>query len=265
MSERTADTPRPDERELNVEASAADVPAGPGRSTDPVVRRLGLLALLLVVFWLSAMVTALFTGILSSDAPRTGVERALGMYVGEVAAGTMTAEKWADYVTVLTAAGQYSRAQQMIDTALAAVPGSASLILFEQSRLYVARGEYDAAITSAEETIKAAREELEAMRAEAAERGVPFTQERLEQEETAVLLIAEVHEATGDAPRAIEWYTTFLEYKPAAANVYVRRGNARADTGDVAGAGTDYREALRFVADEPAALAGLERIGVEEQ
>lgn len=265
MSARTAATARPDEAVPEIEASAVDVPAGPSRSADPVVKRLGLLALLLVVVWLSGVVTALLTGVLSSDAPRTGVERALGVYEAQIEAGAMTAEKWADYINILTNAGQYGQAQQTIEAALAAVPESASLIMLEQARLHVARGDFEAGIVAAEDTIAAARVELDALKAEAAKKGVPFPQERLEQEEDAVLLTAEVHEELGDTARAIDSYTTFLGYQPTAANIYVRRGDVRAEAGDTSGAETDYREALRFVADDPAALAGLEKIGVEAQ
>ncbi len=69
----------------------------------------------------------------------------------------------------------------------------------------------------------------------------------------------------GDSARAIEQYTTFLYYQPTAANIYVRRGDVKADAGDSAGAEADYREALRFVADDQAALAGLKKIGAEIQ
>lgn len=265
MSARTAADARPDLLAPDTQASAADVPARPSRSTDPVVKRLGLLALLLIVVWLSGVVTALFTGVLSSDAPRTSVERALGVYEAQIDAGAMTPEKWADYINVLTAAGQYGRAQQAIESALAAVPDSGSLIVLEQARLHVARGEYESGIAAAEDAIAASRAELEVLKAEAAKKGVPFPQERLEQEETAVLLMAEVYEAMDDSTRAIESYTTFLGYQPTAANIYVRRGDVRATSGDTAGAEADYREALRFVADDPAALAGLEKIGVEAQ
>lgn len=202
---------------------------------------------------------------LSSDAPRTSVERSLGVYQAQIDAGTMTPEKWADYITVLTAAGQYGQAQQAIESALAAEPGSESLILLEQARLHVARGDYESGLAAAEDTIEAARAELEVLKAEAAKKGVPFTQARLEQEETAVLLTAEVYEEMGDSARAIEAYTTFLAYQPTAANIYVRRGDVRAESGDSAGAEADYREALRFVSDDPAALAGLEKLGVEAQ
>lgn len=265
MSTRTADDVRLDESPFDLEASGTDVPERPSRSADPVVRRLGLLAAFIVVLWLSGVVTALLTGTLTSDAPRTSVERALGVYQAEVAAGTMTAEKWADYINVLTAAGQYGTAQQTIETALEAVPESASLIILEQARLHVAREEYDDAIVAAEDAIAASRQELEVLKAEAAKKGVPFAQERLDQEETAVLLIAEVYQQMGESARAIEQYTTFLSYKPTAANIYVRRGDVKADAGDTAGAEADYREALRFVADDPAALAGLERIGAQAE
>lgn len=265
MSARTAATARSDESAFDPDEPVHESPAASVRATDPVVRRLGLVAILIVALWLSGVVTALFTGVLTSEAPRTSVERALGVYEAEVAAGTMTAEKWADYINVLTAAGQYGKAQQTVETALAAFPDSASLIILEQARLHVARGEYDAAVTAAEDAITAARQEIEVVKAEAAKKGVPFTQERLEQEETAVLLTAEVYEEMGDSARAIEQYTTYLTYQPAAANIYVRRADVKAEVGDTEGAEADYREALRFVADDPAALAGLERIGAQAQ
>ena len=110
--------------------------------------------------------------------------------------------------------------------------------------MHVARGDYEAAIASAEEAIAAAQAELEVLKGQAAKKGVPFTQDRLEQEETAVLLTAEVYEAMGDSARAHRAVHR-VPVLPAHRSQHLRRrADVKAEAGDTAGAEADYREAL---------------------
>jgi beta-phosphoglucomutase-like phosphatase (HAD superfamily) len=63
------------------------------------------------------------------------------------------------------------------------------------------------------------------------------------------------------------WAQTFDEYleeRPTAADILVRRGYLRIENGDTKGAEADFRSALKFLPNDPAALDGLKQIGVEE-
>ncbi len=80
---------------------------------------------------------------------------------------------------------------------------------------------------------------------------------------TALLIKAESQVELGDTKAALKSLDEYIEGKPTAADVLVRRADLLAETGDKKGAERDYRAALKFIPDDEAALAGLEKIGAE--
>jgi tetratricopeptide (TPR) repeat protein len=229
---------------------------------DPVVMRLLAAAAIILAAWVVGIVLWQQSGDLFPDVPRTSAERTLRVYEADIDAGTMDPESWADYVGVLTSAGQYGRAQEVIDTVLPSLTDGRSLVLLEQARLHLARERYEEALEAADEAILAAQEELADVVVDQEAVGIEVHDDRLPQEELAVLLKAEIHEAAGDRDQAIEFYSRYLEYQPTAANIYSRRGDLKAEAGDIEGAESDYLRALEF-GDDPGAIEGLEEIGVE--
>lgn len=237
----------------------------PGLLADPVVRTLTFVSLGILALWLSGIASALIFGLLSPtpQAPRTAVERALRVYEQQIRDGATDPELWANYIGTLTSVGQYNQAQRAIDRALESAQGKRSPILLRQALLHFERGRFEEAIEVADETMAEAEREQDAENQALQARNIQPVAELPVAYSRAMLLKADSYTATGDRDSAIAIYDEYLEDNPTAANIFVLRGDLRAQKGDTAGAEEDYRAALQFIPDYEDALAGLERIGVD--
>lgn len=234
-----------------------------GPLTDPLVRGLVYASGALLIVWLIVVLFAFVIGPPAPEAPRTAAERALLVYEAQVLAGDADVTVWASYIRALIDAQQLSRAKDAIDIALESATQRRSLILAERARLSLAMGEHRTAVDQADEAIREATAEMEATQREQAERAsTSATAEPPASYASALLIKAEALAVAGDAEAAIAAYSTFLERWPTAADVLVARGDLRRDSGDLAGAESDYRAALQFGPDYQPALDGLESIGV---
>lgn len=230
---------------------------------DPASRRIAIAILGVMILWLAWLLSALVLGVISpaTEAPRTHAERAISVYRAEIEAGSTSPVLWGEYIGVLISTGQYAQAQQVIDAALPVMTAGRSYLLIERARLAQARGEHRVAISFAEETVAAATIEMNAederldLSGRAMNAGLPPTYGR------ALIVKAESLAVLGHPEAAIEAYNRYLDKHPTAANVLVARGDLHAETGDVARARADYREALRYVPDSEPAREGLERTG----
>lgn len=231
---------------------------------DPLVRTLSWVAAGLVVFYLVFMVSALVLGVLGQSGPRTVVERNEQIYEAAVIENPDDIQAWSRYISALIDTGQYTGAQDAIERAQEAVNETGTEdISTAQARLYFATERYQEGIDLADEI----RGRLEAYYEEAKEQeDSPESRGAEISENYWMLLImkAEAFVELGDTASALEQFDIYLEERPTAADILVRRGYLRAESGDTAGAEEDFRAALLYLPDDPAALEGLKQIGVAE-
>jgi tetratricopeptide (TPR) repeat protein len=231
---------------------------------DPVVRVLAWGAVGLIVLYLITIVSALAMGVLGSTAPRTVAERNERVYESIVAEDPTDVVAWRKYIRTLLDTGQTLAAQDAIDRALQAVDETGNEeISTAQAELYFSTSRYEEGIALADQI----RGRLEVYYEEA--KGQPDSPESRgaeihENYWALVLMKAEAYDKLGDTASALEEFDLYLEERPTAADILVRRGYIRIDTGDTAGAEADFRAALRYLPGDKAALDGLKQIGVEE-
>lgn len=233
-----------------------------GFFSDPVVRTMGWIALVLVALYVTTIVSGMALGIVGGKPQyRTAAERQVGM----AAAAYKTAptdDAVAGYVTALIGAGRFDTAQSVIDSSIASVDESATgSVTAAKAQLEFAQKEYESAIKTAEESKALSSSHYEQV---VAGGGKKAAAARLpESYWSMVLLQARSSEENGDLENALAYYDTYLADRPTAADVLVARGNLKIELDDSSGAETDFRSALRFVPDDASALAGLEKIGAE--
>jgi len=268
-TEPSAQTALEDGPQGDAPVASPGTPAGVGKKgksimADSVVRRLTFLALALVVLYLVAVASALLTGILGGEKPRTMLERDIQYYEQKAMQTPNDATMWQEYVSALITAKQYAQAADVLDRAQAAVEetGTAS-ISTARAQLQFAKGDYDEAI----ETCNSIQLMLKDYYS--AQRKTPGTPEYLgapvsDNYYDSLVIEAESYAAKGDDEAALACLDEYLKDRPRAADVLIRRGDLRADVGNTAGAEEDYREALRYLPGDAAALDGLKRIGAEQ-
>jgi tetratricopeptide (TPR) repeat protein len=228
---------------------------------DPVARRIISIALGLIILWLAGVVSALLFGMMDPTAPRTSTERALKVYESVVESGEANPTVYAAYIRALTEAGQYTRAQQLINASVDADESTRAQILVEQARLHNARNRHESAIETVDEALAQFEADWARIEAAAKERNVPVTEQRPIEHRQALILKAAAFDGLKQPDKALEIYSDYLEIWPADADVRTLRGDIYAEQGDNDQAEADYREALRYIPDYEAALEGLDTIG----
>ena len=260
-SEKPASQPKP------VKAKQAGTGPSPQRTSDPVVRWLTLAIFGVIILWLAGMLSAMMFGLLTpAKAPRTSTEAQLLTLSGQVDSGKATPQVYSQYVSVLIDAGQYSRAQESLNTALRGAKTDKSYLYAQQARLALAQKDYQGAVQAADKTMAEAQKELKAFmdenvrnnRRRDAGAKVP------ESYATAALAKAEALMGSKDFANAVKAYDIYLKQSPTDSDVLVRRALAKIQTGDKSGAAADFREALKFIPDYQPALDGLKQIGAAQ-
>ena len=234
-----------------------------GFFSDPMVRIMGWVALGLVALYVATIVSALYLGILGGkEQYRTAPERHVGVAAARFEADP-TEDTVLSYTTALIAVERYRTAQTVIDRTIDTVDQEVKGAIFaSQANLHFARKDYDAAIASAEEARATGRKHYDTLVAEGGAAGsaaaLPDTYWSM------IILQAKASQELGDDTRALAYFDEYLEAKPAAADVYVARGDLKVALGDRDGAEADFRSALRFVPAYPEAILGLNTIGATQ-
>lgn len=220
---------------------------------DPVVRRMGLVAAVVVLLYLATVVGSLFMGLIGPNtAPRTAVEQRLSVSRAEVEAGSQDPVVWAAYIDALIAQKQYSRAQTMIDRAVAAKYEDPTKQYFglAQASLDLARQNYTQAIKSADTAMKALEKKRDEVVAQYLKDSKPAVMSTGELGDNYYLLLqvkAEAYEKLGKTPEAIAALDTYLVQYPRAADILEWRGDLKVDAGDNQGALVDYKDASQYM------------------
>lgn len=233
---------------------------------DPVVRRMAYLAAGLVIVFLLVVVTALLTGVATPSGPRTLAEREVAVAGAAVQAGSTDTAVWGQYIAALIADKQYGRAKDFIAQGRESLDDSKTAeFSLAEARLYSAQKQYKKAIEAAEKTKKQVKDAFDARIAQG---GMAKKAAELEGISSnyydAILVEAGAYRSLEDWANAIAQYDLYIEGNGGASDILVDRANVKIESGDIAGAEKDFNEALRFVPDDPEALAGLKKIGVSK-
>jgi tetratricopeptide (TPR) repeat protein len=241
--------------------------AEPRRKGDPVVRWLTLAIIIVVIFWLVSMLSAMMFGvIMPPKTPRTAAERDLSVLTAEVDTGRASTQTYARYIGALIRAGQLSKAQSALDQSMKVAKTDKSYLLAEQTQLLLVRKDYKGTASAADKAMAEAEKELKAFmdnnvknnRRATAGAVMPTSYS------TAALAKASALVASEDFAGAIKAFDAALAQDPSGSDVLVARAHAKAKVGDKNGAEADYRAALKYIPDYKPALDGLKQIGAAQ-
>jgi len=228
---------------------------------DPLVKGMAIGAGVLVMLYLITVVSALLTGVVGSDQPRTRLERDIKIFEQETVAQPKNALVWATFIRALIADKEYRRAQDTIDKAMKVADQSRSqAITTTQAELYFAQGDYDQAIKLIDKTRKQMKDRYEVQKKK---KGTPeYLGESINDNYWGMLLVkAEALVELGKKKEALKPLDEYIAANVGASDVLIRRGQLRVELGDKKGAEADFREALKFIPDDQQALDGLKQIG----
>ncbi len=250
-------------------------PEGPSRThesgllADPVVR-IGVYGVTgLVILFLATVVGVMATGITAPTGPRSVAEREVMIAAARTAGATGTATT--PYINALIAAGNPQAARIVLNQARASVGATepVSDLDLAEARLFSMDGKYDKALTFADKAMMGYEDERDALIAARAktETATATANEPVilrPNYYNAVLVKARALVELGRFSDAVAAYDIYIANDPAAADILVDRGNAKAAMKDNAGAEKDFRKALKFVPYDEGAKAGLQKMGVAE-
>lgn len=261
MSENVSREPAPDGQEDAIIDAASPAPVSMFR--DPFVRRLSYLAAVLVVLFLVAIVSTLVMGLVNPDYPRTRGERDVQIKQLEAMQNPADAAAWGEYLRSLINTGQFVRAQSVIDQAAEAINEDATQdISFYQAVLYSEQGRHEEAIEAAE-ALRAQLDEYHQAQLKIPDSPEDRGKEIHDNYWRALIIMAESSVALGQPEEAITSLDIYLEQRTTAADVLLRRGDLKAELGDIDGAEADFRAALVYLPGDEAVLERLDEIGVE--
>lgn len=247
-----------------VEDAVAAPVRRPSMFDDPIVKWLSIGLGVVIVLFLSTILSALWLGILGSDVPKTALDRDLQAYSYQTESGSTDPAVWRGYVSALVDSGQLSKAQQVVELGLEVVDNRAGQDMqFAQTQVYYSSGKYQQAVDEATAAMKALNAYHEAQLK--VEKSPESKGEPISENYWGILYLrARSYMALGEWDKALEDWDTYLDERGGASDSYVLRGDVKAELGDAEGAEADYRTALKFIEDYQPALEGLEKLGVKE-
>lgn len=239
---------------------------------DRVVRSMVFWAFGLVVILLSAVVSALFFGVIGGEpVPETSLERDLMAWesVTRSLDASATADQWQSFTLALIRDSQFQRAETVIKrvNGLSSVDQTRGAnMLYCSAVLQAAKGQDEEALDTFAEVMEVTKSAYETELARDDDEAANWAKALglHENHYNSALDRAGILRRLERWEEAQEMLSLYLENHPQAAGVFVDRATVRVQLGDKAGAEADYKEALRFVPGFPEALEGLREIGAGE-
>jgi tetratricopeptide (TPR) repeat protein len=219
--------------------------------------------LVVTVIALTAVVYAVASNLVNRTTPRTYVERQVDMLESVVQEKPESEEAWADYALALVAAGQYSKAEKVLDSADRALGGEVVDIVYVRARLAAADGDPAKALELVEKAIGVGVEFRKAELARLAEKAV-FPEENTIKGPilaSAYYFQGSLYADTGQWDQALIAFGNAIKEEPSSADALVARGNAYLEVGDEEAARADFERALSMIPDYQPALDGREKAG----
>jgi len=226
-------------------------------------RRLVVAILVIAVLALTGALYAVAGNLFNRTTPRTYVERQVDMLESVVQEKPTSEEAWADYALALVAAGQYSKASTVLDSADETLGGEVVDVIYVRARLAAADGDPEAALELVEKAIKVGVDFRIAELARLAEKGVFLEGQSIKGPilASAYYFQGSLHAEKGQWDQAVTAFGNAVKEEPSSADALVARGNAYIELGDLPAARADFDKALSMIPDYQPALEGLEKAG----
>ncbi len=226
-------------------------------TADPLSRWLALVAgLLIVVILASALAFTLY--LRTVDAPRTSLERDIERYKAATIEQPLEQEGYLRLAFAYAQADRFDLAQSTIERARQL--GETADYLYAQAEVLRVSGRYADAILSYDAAVAESTAAYESTLRELEKQGVVTASPN---SQLALILLGRgiTHRELGDSNAAIADFEAARVISPNDASLLAALGDIYAEAGDTQAASAAYREALRFVADLPAAVDGLRALG----
>lgn len=234
---------------------------------DPLVRKLILAILFLVVSILSVIIYALATGVVDQPAPRTKAESVLFTNAALVRERPKDGTAWADYAEALYATGDKAGAFSAIKEGRVKAKDSTNIreLNVAEVHLLILEGKNKEAVDKStayiQDDIDIRDEQATANFAKLIV--VPYM---MQDNDATIRMFVLRATAQGNLKQwtdAIQSLDNALQFNPEAADIVILRGYARMNSGDKAGARTDFETALKFLPNDQAATKGLKELESE--
>lgn len=226
-------------------------------------RRLVIAILVVTVIAFTAVLYAAASNLFSRTTPRTYVERQVDMLESVVEEKPESEEAWADYALALVAAGQYSKAEKVLDSADKALGGEVVDIVYVRARLAGADGDAEQALELVEKAIGIGVEFRKSELARLADKALLIDERTIKGPilASAYYFQGSLYADKGQWDQAVIAFGNAITEEPSSADALVARGNAYIELGDPAAAHADFERALSMIPDYQPALDGIERAG----
>lgn len=226
-------------------------------------RRLVIAILAITVIALTAVLYAAAGNVFNRTTPRTYVERQVDMLETVVKEKPESEEAWADYALALVAAGQYSKAEKVLDSADKALGGEVVDIVYVRARLAAADGDPEKALELVEKAIATGVEFRKSEMTRLAEKALLIDERTIKGPilASAYYFQGSLYADKDQWDQAVIAYGDAVKEEPSSADALVARGNAYIELGDPEAARADFDRALSMIPDYQPALDGIERLG----
>jgi len=230
---------------------------------DPVIWWLQVAIAFVVVFALVAVLYGLIAGLINAPTPRTATEARLVLLEQVVRDTPGSGAAWRDYASALYVSGKKSEAKALIGRSRSAVKDIDRTYpyLIELDILWMEK-DYAKVIKKAEESYKADQKYKAEFIQKKARDGRKIRMKDIPTDATIAILLYQgrANGALQKWDEAVAALSKAIELDPRASDLLVLRAEAQVKAGNEAAARKDYKAALTFIPDMPAALEGLKKL-----
>ena len=236
-------------------------------TSDPYIRVLIWVAVLVVIGALLSVVNALWLGVLDiSGTPRSQTNRDLLAAQNVLERNPDSADAWQTHLVYMIESGNLSEARHELDQArqrdLDVTQGQQ--LLFVEALIEKKSGRDKEAVVLFQQVADSVMDFYTQERERgSASRNWALTYGLHKNYGLSLLEIAKCYLHRSEWEKAEATLTLYLATYPTEAGVFVDRANVRKELGDSKGAAQDYRKALEFVPDFQEAIDGLKTLGEE--
>lgn len=251
-----------------LENKTLPIPPRPKSGFDPVVLVLIVLIAGGVIAGLAFFAAGLGRGLLGQTAPQNYRQAKLTQATFDAATYSDKPDAWYKYIKQLAFDKQFSKAQEIIKEADRNFRDTDTYDFYipsAQAYVYFAKGDFDSAIKqaiTAQAAMQAAYEtELKSKKLpnKALSNGISENYGSLS------LLLSGAYTEKGEHAKAAEVLERYVDEHPTEAGVWTDLGNAYAKMGENKKAIDAYDQTLRFINDDPEALAGKAKLTGEKK
>ncbi|MCL2491393.1 MAG: hypothetical protein FWE87_01395 [Coriobacteriia bacterium] len=230
--------------------------------SDPVVRVLGVLVVLVIIGGLMTLVSMLVTGVLPlAFSPQTSQDADIAQYQSIVEAN-QDPESWSRLIIALGNSGKMNEARKQLEAFRVADLDmtQTQAVAYAEASLLMMEDKYDEALLLLQKMRADLWEAYETELASEGEKNWAIAFGIPQNYFQATLDIAHIFIAQNRDAEALEMLDDYLSKLPTDASTLITRGKLKLRMNDIDGAEQDFLAAQRFLPDEEEILKGLEEI-----